>query len=353
MEYLGELAALAICFFILPILCGWAIARGKVRGIFSSFPVFYVAGWVLILAVFELSCVPMILLHQSLERALVLCATLLALAILVFLLLRPGELVPSGESADPWTLTGVLLALGILLVFGFLAVRYLLWMHVDEGDASFVANAVSAYETGTLFRYHPETGEALTSYPWEVAKEVVSPLSMLYAGVSSLAQIHPTILIHGVWPVVWLLLHLCCLFLLGKEWLGEREKAFFFVLACLLVELLGEGAAGTGSALAMTTLWQGNALVFALGMPLLLALLHRGAREEVGGWHLALFLLGLALCLFSDMGIILGSLGTAVLCLSLVLTRRSLRGLVRGLLCAFPGFAAMALYLLIARGFFK
>ena len=329
----------------IPVVCGRILSGRK-----HSPAAAYVTGMLLMGAAFQASAVPLILLHRSLRAVLIVWHALLIAVTAGTMLLRRRKgteaVKESGSLQRPGrvdALLGLIAAVLLLVQCAF----YVFGTHIDDDDARYVANAVEAYETGTMYRHHPNTGEEMTYFMGEISKEVVSPITMFYAGVSVLTGIHPAVMMHTVWPVVWLCMGYLSLWLVSGALFGEdRTRRLFFLIVCMCMVLWGNTAVRRGEVFMLTRLWQGKSLIPAIISPLFFDRYLRGYDQKTG-YYGSLFLVSLFACLSSGMGIVMAAVYTGLITLLHAIRERRPLILFGGMLCALPNVCYAVIYLLL------
>ena len=351
--YVGKAAGIFLTLIILPELLGRLVMPAQERdGRITKAAAGYVYGMVFAGALFELVCVPLILLHRTLTETVVCWAVLMAVCMVPLYLSRrknrpeKDRMVPARETG--WSLPDCALLILILLLLGVQCGFYAFGAHYDEDDSRYVVNAVEAYETDTLLRYHPATGEKMEYFEGEIGKEVTSPATMLYAAVSRAIRVHPTFMMHSVWPVAWLLLSyavyacMACVF-----YPSDRRKRLLFLLICMIIVIMGYHNVYGNTAFILSRLWQGKSLVPAVIAPLFLLFYLRG---YTGGlrYYLELTAICLFSCLTSGMGVYMGAFLLGITVSLHALRCRSVKLWLKGLLCAWPCAACTGIYYLVS-----
>ena len=351
MDKLLSLAAGVFYLGIVPSGAGWFLSRRdrKAGHLCRS----WVYGILVMMAVYQLVSVPLILLHRSLTESIIGWHIGLVLWILVFAVLRkkrlPEPLLNQAGRYEGWSYSEHLLLLVLAVLVIMQCAYYVFGMHIDDDDARYVANAVAAAETNTMYRFHPNTGEAMKYFMGEIGKEVTSPLMMFYAALAVLTGIHPAILIHTFLPPVLLIAGYGILWLLAEEiWPEGRTQRLLFLAAAVVFRMMGNTSIYTGSTFSLMRIWQGKALVAALFVPFVILIYLRIYLRRPNPYaYVLLCTMNLAACLSSGMGIYLCAILTGTAAAALLIRTRSLRAAVPVLLCCIPNAVYTWIYLLV------
>jgi hypothetical protein len=238
----------------------------------------------------------------------------------------------------------------LLLAVLFIAVQIVVmvfYAHMDADDSFYVGTASTDVYTDTIFSVNPYTGEAYSSLP---SRYVLSPFPVLLAVVSRLCGgLHPAIVAHVVYPVVFMGLAYMVLYQLGRKWFPkERDSRGIFLLLCaLLIWFSGYSIYNSGN-FQLVRIWQGKAVLASVLLPLLFYLCISIIMEKRPSY--SWLLLGMAntgCCLLSSMGIILAPLVTGIFLLLGLFRFRSLKRTIKGCLCCLPSLILGIIYLLI------
>ena len=342
-----RILVMILFLLVFPVISGRTITK-KDFGILAEWclGLLYMAG------LFEVCCVPLAILHRPLHEVLILWILIWSILTLV-LFFRQGGRQSLKEKAGiglkefaasvKEDRVCILLLLCILGLLAWECSVYALRTHIDDDDARYVANAVAACETDTVYQYHPDTGEKLTYFAGELCKDLVSCIMIFYAGISFLMRIHPTILIHSLWPVVWLLTGSVFLWLIARSLYEKNSRRLYFVLVCMLVRQMGGVTVYTGSSFTLLRLWQGKAVVPAVVVPMGIWLLleEKNGRKEF--WQ-GILLMNVFACLCSGNGIYLSGIMTGILCLFRAVRNRSWQAILYGAACLVPNALCVLVY---------
>ena len=99
------------------------------------------------------------------------------------------------------------------------------YMHEDYDDSNFVAKAVIAVDTDTLFVYD-DAGYEYEEFP---TRTILSQFPHYIGTIAVLSNIHPTVLAHTVFPVVFIVIAYCFFYVFGKSlFKNDQKKAMMF-----------------------------------------------------------------------------------------------------------------------------
>lgn len=318
----------------------------------------YAAGFVLMLAVFQLLSVPVILTQTwgfpQIVRLYSVFLAVLSAAGLAFGLpvlrgmlldlrtLAAGRKKPSPETALYWAL-----ALGLILFQMYMAYTHAFF---DGDDAYYVAQAVIAEQTDVLYRILPYTGLS-TELDY---RHALASLPIWEAYLSRMTGIHPAIIAHSVLPLVLIPLTYLVYFRIGMRLLGNhlRKTAVFLILVSLL-QIFGNTSIYTGATFFLMRTWQGKSLlcnlVLLTAVWTFLQLWEKGKSGErkgkaQAGWWLLLCAVNVTAAMATTMGAFLLALFTAVCGLVLAVRQRRPGYLFPLAAACVPGLAYLAIY---------
>ncbi len=310
----------------------------------------YLRGVLTMLTVFEILALPMSLAKTSLS---LLCwcwagvMFVLTAAALLRLRKRSGIyktwICRAVKGMTPALILALLLSLGQM---GYVT----LMQHIDEDDAYYVAVANTAYETDTLYRYNPYTGQA---YKNPDRRYILAAWPMFTAMMGRFCFMYPTVMAHMIFPAlmmgwVFLLLALYAC----KLHPGDRgRQGVFLLLSLLILSYMGYSRSQAGTMIAIRS-WQGKAVLAGFGLPVLLYTLiklrdWRWDKENAESWLLTTFALTNC-CTFTSMGSVFAGItvGTYLLCRSI--RTKQWRYLRSGLLASLPALVIGILYVTVA-----
>lgn len=293
-----------LILLVLPILLGntlLGIARLEIT-LPKSFLFGYFAEW----AVFQLISVPLILLKQSFIVVVV-----LAIAIYVVLAIYGiahkyyiQRFIQLPKDAFAW-MTAILALFAIVILVG----STIVYQHTDADDSRFVVNAVDVLRTNRMLLTDVNTGLEITTFLGDLGKDVTSPWPVYAAFLSKITGVYPTVMLHAVLPPVIMVLLCVVYYLLAEEFFpGETAHKNIFMCFVALLHAYGYFSVYTQATFTMIRLWQGKAVVAAVGIPCLLWLFLRLYEEQTRAILFLIFIANLALCMPSNMGILIAGL---------------------------------------------
>ncbi len=338
-----------LLFFILPFLLGRGLGlllKLSPLSFIGNMIRDVISGQFLMWSFFQILAVPFIFFKLSF-RMVVLCWCMIIAGVL-FAFFKKGYLKLSLQKIRFRRRTAILggLVAGILLVQ---CGMYVVGMHVDFDDSRFITNAVEAYEKNTMLRLHPVTGESVDYLVGDRAKDVVSPWSVYLAFASFFLRVHPAITAHTIYAPVLLLLSYMIYFVIGELLFERDDRATAFLLVIAGMNLFYAGSAQLQSVFALTRLWQGKAVVAAVGIPAYFMVYLMLMKEEHtrGSVYFYMTNISLACCLFSGFGVI----GSGLLSISIIvwklITCRKWKEAVFAPLPLLPALVYGGLYMMI------
>lgn len=219
--------------------------------------------------------------------------------------------------------------------------------HMDADDCFYVATATTDVHTDTIFEVNPYTGCAYSALP---KRYVLSPFPVFLAVVSQLSGgLHPAIMAHMIFPMIFLPLAYMVQSVLAKKWFPGEKKAqgIYLLLAACICSFSGYSVYNGGN-FQMVRIWQGKAVLASVLLPYLICLCISFLLEKKSeiSW-VPLVLANVSCCLLSSMGIILAPLLIGCFLLMSLIIRRDWKRLLAGLLCCLPSIILGIVYILM------
>ena len=224
----------------------------------------YLAGFFVMLAVFQLFAVPLVL-----READVSALVILNLVVMSLLAVGAVAVLVRGLRKQTWSVS---LIRGVdkgmsrsTLVFTFLywciflcILAFQLYMAVsrasfDGDDAYYVAQSVMADQNGSMYEVDPYTGAA-TRFD---ARHATATVTMWIAVLARMTGIHATILSHTILPLVILPVVYLIYLQIGKVLCREKRLLPIFMILMALLQMFGYVSLYTKETFLMTRTWQG------------------------------------------------------------------------------------------------
>lgn len=306
----------------------------------------WIHGFVICLAILQVLVLPCIFLDINLTiLTMVYVGILVMLSLASLFVIRNhikemGKVVVKMIKSMPWQ---AVLLVGIVVCQMYMYVEY---KHTDHDDSFYVATAVTAVSTDSVFQIDPYTGNTYEILP---VRYVLSPFPIFTAILSKISGIHGTILAHTVLPVFYLLLAYGVYALIGtKLFDGNRKNNVMFCFFIALISMYLQTSIYTQSTFMLTRIWQGKAFLAAFLLPYIFYLGYRLMTEgwKKGEWIAALAAM-LACCLATSMGIILGAVLMGIMGIMAAFVHKDIKILIKPALCCVPNIALALAYLLM------
>lgn len=339
-----NIVCLGISLGIVPLLLGMLYLERKTKNVKQSLISCYVKGMFTMWGIFQIVAVPMIFLKASLTRLVLVYGGVLVFLCIISMVLHLPQLIimirkALGETITiPWQIWVAVIV--IVLQTYMLSVN----MHIDDDDAFYVASAVTSVETDTIFSINPYTGRAYKELP---SRYVLSPFYAFCAVISSIANIHPTILCHVYLPLVLIPFCYCIYGLIAKRLFPNNKKAVgYFLLFAALIQMFSAYSAYTQGVFMLTRIWQGKAVLTSALLPCIFYLGLEIFENGKKGW-ISLLMLMFAACMVSSMGIFLSGMTLGILAFVSSLKAKGWKILFFSFLCCLPNLAYAGMYILI------
>ena len=293
-----------LVLLVLPVLLGNALLGFTKTGITlpKSFLFGYLSEW----AVFQIISVPFILCKQSF-LIVVGIAIVAYVAIAAYGIAKKyfvTKIVQMSDNAFAWVTAFFAFAAMAILV-----ATTIVYQHTDADDSRFVVNAVDVLRTNRMLLTDVNTGQEITTFLGDLGKDVTSPWAVYVAFLSKLTGVYPTVMMHTVMPPILMVLVCIVYYLIAEElFTGEAAHKNIFICFVALLHAFGYFSVYTQATFTMIRLWQGKATVAAIGIPCLLWLFFRLHEKPAKANYLLILVANIALCLPSNMGILIAGL---------------------------------------------
>lgn len=306
---------LALWMFLLPAAVG-GIAAASVDNRQKNLPFLWITGQIILWAVFQLICVPFVLLEKEFSSVVLLygaASVFMAAAAVLLLLwkLRSGKrgfriMEGKGEARGKWYY--VLWAVFALLLV-FQLVQAVRMTYGDGDDAYYVAVSTLAEESNQMYLKLPYTG-GTTGLD---ARHGLAPFPIWIAFLARISGMRTVSVAHVAVPLMLIPMTYGIYYLIGRKICGKknREKLPLFLVLTQLLVLFGDYSLYTAENFMIARSRQGKAALGNIILPamifLLLTLLERiQEKQKVEGiWWFLLASSVTAGCLCSTLGALL------------------------------------------------
>jgi hypothetical protein len=159
---------------------------------------------------------------------------------------------------------------------------------------------------------YDDVGNEYNGFP---DRQVLSPFPIYTATIADFAGVHPTIMAHSVFPVMFLLVAYDVYYLIGKAvFKDDKKKRMLFLLFVALVYSFGDITRYAASSRVILRPWQGKSVLASIVIPFILYVFmeHVGKEDDKFAW-ITLFVTTTGAILLSTMGVMLPIIEIAVL----------------------------------------
>lgn len=341
---------LALLLYGLPIAVGGSLsslARENGSGRRYSLPFLWISGQMILWAVFQLVCVPFVLLEKEFHQVVtVFAGASVLLAIMgTALFLRDRKKSFQVVASRTVQVHYQWIVFGVLLVFQLVqAVRL---AYGDGDDAYYVAVSTITEDAETMYRKLPYTGGSA-----EVdIRHGLAPFPIWIAFLARISGMKAVSMAHVAMPLMLIPMTYGIFYLLGKRLFHKRKKllAPFMIMTEILV-LFGDYSMYTMEHFMLARSRQGKAALGSIVLPMLLFMLlmlldrlQEKKKLPMVYWGLLCSVM-LTGCLCSTMGAFLLCLMVAVIGLCAAVSYRNWKVLIPMALCCIPCVCYMLLY---------
>ena len=218
-------------------------------------------------------------------------------------------------------------------------------MHEDEDDSNFVAKAVIALDTDTLFKYSDE-GYELSKIPWRTG---LSPFPWFTANIATLVKSHPTIVAHTIFPVIFVVIAYSIYFIIGKYLFDYNyEKTFTFLIIINILYILGNYTRYSIFVRLLTRIWQGKSILANITIPIIFYIFLKGIGTENNNYYwFMLFLVLWGSILLSSMALSLPIIVSGILTFLFIIKDKKISYLFKYVFSILPCISYGIIYLFI------
>lgn len=339
-QFLSLLMWLGIC----PLYIGALLIKNH-RTDYNSLFMAYLSGIICMFAAFQIIAIPMIFLNMSLDTVMYTwCGAVVIITAVSIYKNRTLEEIRKETYRTIKTFD-----VGMVMVFLIVCVQIFLFAYTQhfEGDDSFyLGTAAAAWDSNTMFKIDPYTGDPYVGFP---ARYVLAPLPILYAILGKLLSMHPVIVAHTLLPFILIPMAYMVLYLIGKHLFpGKKRAIMLFMLFIAVLHSFGYFSVYSVSSFLLLRIWQGKAMIANIILPFTFLLMIKVMKEEgkKNEWFL-LLLTAFAACMVSSMGVFLIPLFLGCFGLSYAFARKNIRILMYTVVCLIPNVIYGLIYLFI------
>lgn len=298
-------ALMAIVIFgIFPELLGMMITKWTKNGhrIFLN----YIYGIMIELAITEVLAVPLIILKKPfsvlagywLYSCIILCLVSILLNACKFNIKDFLERFKTSIKETHWT---IILVFILVFTQTYMLTKY---THYDNDDSRFVVYSTIAVQDDVMYTTDYNAGRnnnvVLSS------RDILSPFPMFTAIIAKHLDIHPAIVAHTIFPAILIPVAYMVFWQLGYRLLEEnREKANIFCIILSIIYMFGDFSDRYNLVSLLYRIWQGKSILANIVLPMSWLVYYECVTDnKIVNW-IALYIMFIAGCLTSEMGIML------------------------------------------------
>lgn len=217
---------------------------------------------------------------------------------------------------------------------------------IDLDDAFYTATTTTTIETNTMFKVDAYTGTS--KYGNRPVRYSLSGLSIYFAALSEILNIHPATLQHTVWPAVAVILEFAVYALIGNKLLKrDKEKLNYFLIFLAITYMFGFISIYANFSFFAYRSWQGKALISNFVIPAVwLIYMYCIENDTTITYWLIFVMITISACFATGMGVFLVLVEVGVLALINLLQDRKFLNFVKLIACCLPQVVVGAIYLI-------
>ena len=355
----------AVMLIVLPVSIGLLLLRKDDEK--NNLLLALLVGFIFEIFSYQILAMPFLLLQRTLKELTICWAGLIGLAcvISIFLLIKNRRFREIGgsvwETFKKYPKIPLIILVALVCFQAYFGFNY---MHIDEDDSNFVAKAVVARQTNSLYAYD-DLGNLSETYPY---RQFLSQFPHFTATISMFCDIHPTILAHTIYPVIFLVHIYAVTFLVlsalfkekgKKEEVKEEskkeskeenkdlryEKISIAILLIGMMFVMGNFSRYALPVRVLTRIWQGKNILVGIVMPFILYLyLEKIGKTKSKIYYIILFMTMWGSILLSTMAITLPLIEVGIMALVIAIKEKKLRYLLQLAIFAIPGIIHGIIY---------
>lgn len=239
-----------------------------------------------------------------------------------------------------WTVIPVII---LVLSQAFVLARY---AHFDNDDARFVTFATIAIQKDVMY-----TTDAVNGYSDNIAlssRDILSPFPMYTAIVAKHLSLHPAIVAHTLFPAILIPIAYMVFWQLGYKLFEEdKNKANIFCILLAVIYMFGDFSDRFYFSHLIYRIWQGKSILANIILPMTWLVYYKCATDnKIINW-ISLYIIFIAGCLTSEMGIMLLPLSVGVLTVAYMIKCRKISYGIKSLCAVIPCLIYGFMYLVI------
>ena len=350
---LGQILTLILLLGIIPFCIGM-IPVNLIEHRHRSIGVTYIAGFISMLAVFQIITVPIVILAPHGFKIIVPLFSILTVllgAVGIYMTIRSVRKEPFNRESEAFPFSEEkLLWLFVLLLIGFQMFMAFTLTSFDGDDAYYVVHSVLTDETDTLYRIRPYTG---LSTGMDLRHSLaVFPIWIAY--IARMSGIHATIIAHSVLPLILIPVTYWIYLEIGKKLLKrDIHKLPVFMIFICIMQIFGNVSIYTNATFFLTRTWQGKSLLANVVLPAIFWLIlwifdsdNYEKEYRLGLWIL-LLLTNFVAAMSSTASVFLAAMLIGVTGIVLGIREKNIQIPLRLMICCMPLILYGVLFLLI------
>ena len=334
-----------LLFLIVPELLGLLLTRfmKEKNSIFWA----YVVGYIIEFASFEVIYLPAYFLGASFNimKNIWLIFVLLLAILSVYLNIKQFKefLMSTKETISKMPKFLTVVCIILLAIQIYFPVRYM--QIIDPDDAFYLSTVTTTLETNSLFKYNAYNGFENTQ---NMLRYSMSGLSIWYAVVCDILNIHPAIFQHTIWPAVVIPLEIIIYALIGNKLFNyDKKKTMLFLFLLQIIYMFGLISIFTNFSFFAYRSWQGKSLIANLIIPATwLFYLYCIENDKKIVYWLVFLMVMISSCFVTEMGVFLVPISVGILSLITLIQERKILKFVKSIACCLPQIIVGCIYLI-------
>lgn len=233
----------------------------------------------------------------------------------------------------------------VVILVGFQTFMLTRYAHIDDDDAFYVATATVTIQKDTMYLSCSEDGGYYGGFP---ARYVLSPFPMYTSVISYFSKIHPAIVAHTIFPLVFIPIAYIVYGLLASKLFNKDKKSIMTFLTILsFVYIFGNYSIRSNFTFLLFRIWQGKAILANIILPFIwYTYLECMENNKLINW-ISLFLVALSACLVSSMSIVLIPMTVVLLGFVFSIKEKKISNLIKSFATICPCLIYATIYLFI------